>query len=160
MHRRSLPRLALFVAILTAAWYVLSGKFDLLHFGGGIASAVVIALIARAPADPRPYRLARLAAYLWWLTWEVMRSNLRIARIVLTPGLAIRPTLLRRQPGVSGGRALTLLGASTTLTPGTLTVDVDEGEILIHALDARSAADVREGGMARRVAAVFREEAR
>jgi hypothetical protein len=56
-------------------------------------------------------------------------------------------------PGVIGARALTASGCSTTLTPGTLTIDVGEDEIFVHALDAVSAQDVREGVIARRLAA-------
>jgi multicomponent Na+:H+ antiporter subunit E len=156
--RKSVSGIVLLAVILIAGWYVLSGKFDLLHFGTGVLSAVVIALIARAPADPTPPRLAQLLMFLPWLAGQVIRSNLRVVRLVLSPGMPISPRMIRRPPGVRGGRSLTLLGLSTTLTPGTLTVDVSEEETLVHALDRSSARDVKAGIMAERVARVFPQE--
>jgi multicomponent Na+:H+ antiporter subunit E len=80
-----------------------------------------------------------------------------VARSVLSPTMPISPTFLSQQPGVAGPRALTMLGSSVTLTPGTLTVDVSDGEIFIHALDSASAGDIRDHVIARRVARVFTE---
>ncbi|HUG27957.1 MAG TPA: Na+/H+ antiporter subunit E [Gemmatimonadales bacterium] len=157
--RKTFSGSLLLTALLIAGWYVLSGKFDLLHFGTGVVSAVVIVIIARPPADatlPRPLGLVR---FLGWLAGQVLLSNLRVARLVLSPSLPIRPTMVRQSPVVRGGRALALLGISTTLTPGTLTVDISEDESLVHALDAKSAADTRADIMAGRVARVFGQEA-
>lgn len=156
--RKSVTGVVLLAVILIAAWYVLSGKVDLLHFGTGVVSAVVIALIARAPADTTPARTGQLLLFLPWLLGQVILSNLRVVRLVLSPRMPIRPTMLRKPPRVRGGRALTLLGVSTTLTPGTLTIDVGDEEIQVHALDQQSVEDVRAGIMARRVARVFGQE--
>jgi multicomponent Na+:H+ antiporter subunit E len=49
---------------------------------------------------------------------------------------------------------LTLLGNSITLTPGTLTLDVYEGRLLVHALTPEGAETLRRGEMQRRVAAL------
>jgi multicomponent Na+:H+ antiporter subunit E len=157
--RRSVSRIVLLAVILIAGWYVLSGKLDLLYFGTGVVAAVVIALIARAPADTTPPRVGQLLLFLPWLAVQVLRSNLRVVRLVLTPTMPISPRMIRKPPGVRGGRALTLLGVSTTLTPGTLTVDISEDETLVHALDRHSAADVKAGVMTERVARVFGQEA-
>lgn len=158
--RKPVSRIVLLAAVLAAGWYLLSGRSDPFYLSVGLVSAVVIALIARAPADPTPPRLGRLLGFLPWLAGQIVLSNLRVARLVLSPRMPIHPTMIRKAPGVSGGRALTLLGVGTTLTPGTLTVDVEEGETLVHALDARSAAEVRAGVMADRVARVFDGEGR
>lgn len=153
--RKSVTGSVVFTLLLIAGWYVLSGKLDLLHFGTGVVSAVVIVVIARAPADATPPRLGVLLLFLPWLTWQVVVSNLRVARLVLDPRLPIRPVLIRRRPGVRGGRALTMLAFGTTLTPGTLTMDISEDEMLVHALDPHSAAGVKGGEMNDRVARVF-----
>ncbi len=148
-------RVGLTVVILAAGWYVLSGRFDLLHFGTGVVVAIGIALNMPVLHDPTRFRLGRFLLYCPWLVVQVIRSNLRVARSVLSPRLRIAPTFVSRRPDVSGDRALTLLGASTTLTPGTLTVDIGEHEMFVHALDTESARDVEDGVIASRVVDIF-----
>jgi len=142
-------------ALLTGFWYLLSGMFDALHLGAGVATALVIAATYRPVEDNTVWKTGRFVLYIPWLVWQIVVSNLRVARIVLSPQMPIAPAFLRMTPNVQGPRALTLLGSSITLTPGTLTVDVDSQEIFVHALDAQSAQDVRDRTIERRVAEVF-----
>lgn len=159
-RERRLPwKAALYWTVLAATWYVLSGRFDVLHFGTGVLAATVIAMRSRSLEDGSRFEAVRFLRFLPWLVGQVVRSNMRVARCVLTRRLPIAPTLVRMPPGVTGDRALAMLGASTTLTPGTLTVDVDSRELLVHALDRHSAEEVRGGEMARRIAQVFPREA-
>jgi multicomponent Na+:H+ antiporter subunit E len=141
--------------ILIAIWWVLSGRFDLLHFGTGVVAALLIAFNTRAVTDPSHWRLGRFLLYLPWIIGQIVLSNLRVARLVFSPRMPIQPQFILKPPEVVGARALTTLGLSTTLTPGTLTVDIDGEEMFVHALDAQSAQDVREGVIPRRVARVF-----
>jgi multicomponent Na+:H+ antiporter subunit E len=152
-------RVVVLTLLLTAAWYVLSGRFDLLHVGSGVIVAVAIALNFPAWTDRARFRPLRFLLFVPWLAVQVVKSNLRVARAVLSPRMDIAPTFISRRPGVVGERALTTLGASTTLTPGTLTVEVSQHEIFIHALDRHSVQDIEEGLMAQRVADVFEDRA-
>jgi multicomponent Na+:H+ antiporter subunit E len=143
--------------LLTGIWYLLSGKFDVLHFGTGVLTALVIAALYRPVEDGTDWRAGRFLAYVPWLIGQIVMSNLRVARIVLMPKMPISPTFVRLRPQVAGPRALTLLGSSITLTPGTLTVDIGRDEVFVHALDAASAQDVRDRVIERRVGEVFLE---
>lgn len=156
--RRPAWKVVIYATVLAATWYVLSGKFDLLHFGTGVVTAVVIAMRARSVADGTRFHPIRFLLFVPWLTGQVLLSNLRVARIILSAHMPITPTLIRKPPQVTGDRALAMLGTSTTLTPGTLTVDVEQDELLVHALDPHSVDDVRRGRMAHRVARVFGQE--
>jgi multicomponent Na+:H+ antiporter subunit E len=155
--RQIIRRVVVTTLLLVAAWYVLSGRFDLLHFGTGVLVALGLALNFTGWEDRTRFRATRFILYLPWLAVQVIKSNLRVARAVLSPNMDISPTFISRRPDVVGDRALTTLGASTTLTPGTLTVDVSQHELFIHALDRHSARDVEEGVIAERVARVFEE---
>ncbi len=141
--------------VLLAAWLLLSGKFDAFHIGWGVIGAVVVAALAVRWCSDRPFPAIRLLLFLPWHAWQILISNLRVARLVLTPSLPIRPRLLRRPPGSDDNRALTLLGCAITLTPGTLTVDINDRYMIVHALDDASADDIRDQAMARRVQHVF-----
>jgi multicomponent Na+:H+ antiporter subunit E len=149
--------MVLIAAILIAAWYVLSGMFDVLHFGTGVVTSIAIAVTYQVVPDTTRFHLGRFLLYVPWLGWQILISNLRVAKVVLDPRMPIRPTFVSQPPGVRGDRALTLLGMSVTLTPGTLTVDIRPDEIFVHALDAQSAQDMRDGMMAERVVEVFEE---
>jgi len=48
----------------------------------------------------------------------------------------------------------TILGNSITLSPGTVTLDVHEGELLVHCLTREGAEELRKGEVNRRVAAL------
>lgn len=152
---RKTRRVVITAVLLTAVWYVLSGRFDLLYFGAGVAAAVAVALNMPGWPDTARFRLVRFILFMPWLAGQVIKSNLRVARSVLTPRLAIAPTFISRPSEVYGERGLTLLGASITLTPGTLTVDIGEHEVFVHALNGDSAADIDAGIMATQVSRVF-----
>lgn len=142
--------------VLLLLWCVLSGRFDPLHVGLGVVSAAAVAVAVRRRSTGRTFPLLRMPRYALYLAGEIVRSNLRVARLVLGFG-RISPTFVRARPGVAGDLALCVLGCSITLTPGTVTVEIDRDEMLVHVLDDQSAADLADGGMARRVAAVFAE---
>ena len=50
-----------------------------------------------------------------------------------------------------------MLANSITLTPGTLTLDADDGKLLVHALTADGATALEQGEMLRRVAAIHED---
>lgn len=157
--RLSPRKWAVLTGVLAAVWYALSGKVDLLHLGTGVLASAVIAASYKGVDDHRKVRPLRLLLFLPWLLREVTVSNLRVARLVLSRRMDVRPSFVRQPPGVKGDRALALVGAAVTLTPGTLAVEVTEGEVLIHALDERSAEEARDGLIARKVADLFAEAA-
>lgn len=147
---------ALYALALVAVWYVLSGKFDLVHFGAGVIAAVVIAATIQPVDDGTRIRWGRAAAFLPWLLAEIVKSNLRVARLVLSPGRPPAPRLVEFTPPFPTLRARALYGIATTLTPGTLTVDVDAELMQVHVLDGTGADEVKAGPMVRRVDALFR----
>lgn len=152
------PALQLF-AVCWAFWLLLSG-----HLGPGeialglLASAVVAAAYRDLEVVSGILRVGRhLPAYFAWLFREIVLANLQVARIVLDPRLPVDPVLVRVRAPFAGPLALTTLGNSITLTPGTVTLDVEGPELVVHALTAEAGADLLEGRMVRRVARVFGE---
>lgn len=148
-------RLFLTVLLLLVMWSLLSGMFDAMHLGSGLVIAVLIAVAAERWRYPERLPIVRMIAYAPWLAVQIVRSNLHVARLVLTPSLPIAPGFVEAQPLVEGPHALTLLGCSITLTPGTVTVDIAPGRLLVHTLDANSVEGVKSGALARKVGAVY-----
>ncbi|HBQ39104.1 MAG TPA: hypothetical protein DD808_00825, partial [Halieaceae bacterium] len=92
--------------------------------------------------------------YWLWLLWEMVVTNVQVLRLVLGPKSALSPTIVDIDAAASSKFALTLLGNSITLTPGTLTINIDDARITTHCLTRAAAEDLRGGAMSRRVAAV------
>jgi multisubunit Na+/H+ antiporter MnhE subunit len=155
-------RRAALVLGLAMLWLVLSDKRDALHLAAGLASAIGVAVSLRVQAVRAVTRadLVALIRYVPWLVGQILISNLRVARLALSRRPAIRPRFIRRTPELEDPRALTLLAMSITLTPGTLTVDIGPGEMLVHALDDPSGLDIEANTMAERIRPIFREAAR
>jgi len=156
---------------LFALWVVLSGKFDLFHLALGAGSALSISLgtfrllmlapvIAQESVHPfRAIPWVRLLLYVLWLSWQIVLSSLQVAFVVLHPRLPISPRLVRFRTDLPHTLAKLTLATSITLTPGTVTLDVDGDEFLIHALTEQSANGVAPHAqgdtMQQRVAALY-----
>ena len=141
---------------LVLFWLLLSGHYTaLLLTLGATAVALVIWFLRRMDRrdgltiDLRPgFGLFRYAA---WLSWTVIKSNIDVARRIWSPDLPIRPTWGWLEVRAHTPLQKTLYANSITLTPGTLTAQVDEQRFLIHALTAENLAELREGEMERRL---------
>lgn len=99
--------------------------------------------------------LAHGLVYWPWLIVEIAKSALGVARIIVDPKLPISPRLIRAKASQRTAVGIATYANSITLTPGTITVEVNrrEQEFLVHALTEATAADVVEGSMDRRVSA-------
>ncbi len=149
-------RVGLLLALL---WLVLSGHFDPLLLSLGVVSVCLSAWISHRMdvADHETFMLRfgpGLVLYWLWLLREIVHSNIDVTRHILRPQLAITPTI-RRVPATQGtelGRVI--FANSITLTPGTVSLEVERQHILIHAISRDAAAGLAEGDMDRRVTAL------
>lgn len=150
--------MTLFVACFVL-WLLLSGHWDALHVGLGVAAAALVTWLNRGEEDLTAMvrALPRLARYVPWLLREIVRANLAVVRIVLDPRLPIDPVVVRVPSPVQGPLAVTMLANSITLTPGTITLDVQDGDLVVHALAPDSAEGI-ESGLGAWVAWVFGED--
>lgn len=142
--------------LLFGLWILLSASFNVAHVvAGAIIAPVVMWLNPGGP--PSANRLSWLAAlrYLPWLIGRILKSGFHVSRLILTPSLPIAPRLLRHQTTLKSDEELVVLGNSITLTPGTITVEVAPGELLVHALDETSSADLTDGVLDAKIASMF-----
>ena len=158
--------------LLFALWVVLSEKFDLFHLGIGAMSSLCVALGTYrllllppviVPHGTHPMTTIpwlRLLVYVLWLFWQIVLSSIQVAIIVVHPKMPISPCLIRFRTNLPHTLARLTLATSITLTPGTVTVDVQEDEFLVHALTTQSANELAplegNGAMQQRVAALYR----
>ena len=72
--------------------------------------------------------------YFRWLFGEIIKANLAVVRAVLSPGLNVSPTLVRIPTPQNTDIGNVMFANSITLTPGTVSVDIQDDHILVHAL--------------------------
>jgi multicomponent Na+:H+ antiporter subunit E len=145
---------------LFSVWLVLSGKYDNLHlFLGFIASCGVAWLNTGFPHSPfHNFPWARAVLYSPWLFLRVVESSVHLTKLILNPSLPIKPTLMTYQSHLKHRGAIVLLGNSVTLTPGTITVEINGNAFLVHAIDEAAAKDLTNGRLERKLAWVFQED--
>lgn len=145
------------VAALAALWLLLSGHFEALILGLGAASVVLVAWLSGrmnvVDAESYPFGLVpRLASTYWpWLLLEIVKSNLDVARRVLGSASAVRPLVLDARASQRSDLGLVIHANSITLTPGTVSLDVEPGRIHVHALHPDIAKALSASGMDERV---------
>ena len=106
-----------------------------------------------ADHESQPLHLAlRLPRYWCWLGREIFKANLDVARMILHPGMPIDPRLFEVDPQQHSDLARVIYANSITLTPGTITTDLNSTRIQIHALSEGAEKDIRTGKMAAKVA--------
>ena len=141
-------------------WLALSGHYTPFLIASGATVALVVALLgirsgyADEEGHPIDYLLHGLV-YWPWLVLEIAKSAWSVSRIIIDPRLPISPRLIRTKASQRTAVGIATYANSITLTPGTITVEVNrrEHEFLVQALTEESAAGVEEGSMDRRVCA-------
>lgn len=98
--------------------------------------------------------LHRMPRYWLWLIWQMVISNIQVLKLVLGPRSALQPRVVEIEAEAGSPFALALFGNSLTITPGTLTIDIDGRRITAHCLTPNNAEDLLKGAMNRRVARV------
>jgi multicomponent Na+:H+ antiporter subunit E len=118
-------------------------------------SLYTVSLSARTRVRTIAVQAVRLAVYVPYLLYEIVKSNILITLIILHPKLPIEPRMTRVRSAVWGGPALTTLANSITLTPGTLTVRADGQRLYVHGLFSSAREGIADGGLERAVRFVF-----
>ena len=141
---------------LAVLWLLLSGHYDPLFLGLGMASVALTFFIASrmrvVDQEGAPHTLIiRAAIYLPWLMWEVIKSNVDVARRILTPSLPIAPRTFTIRASQTTAVGRVLYANSITLTPGTVTLEVQGQRLRVHALARDTVDDLLGGEMDRRV---------
>jgi multicomponent Na+:H+ antiporter subunit E len=143
--------------ILFALWLLLSGFFEPLLLGLGLVScAFVVRIALRMDVVDRewyPIHLlfTRVLFYWPWLLKEIAKANIDVTRRILDPRLPISPTLVRLKASQRSDIGRVTYANSITVTPGTVSIDLQGDEIVVHALTREAAAALEEGEMDRRV---------
>ena len=154
-------RVGLLFIVLMAGWLLMSGHYNGLLISLGAISVFFCVWLSHAidatDEEGLPTHLfARLPPYLFWLFGEIIKSNYATAKFILN-GRG-DPEMFKVTATQNTAAGIATYANSITLTPGTVTIDIDEDavkdQLLVHALHADFGEDVRSNDMDRRVTAL------
>ncbi|MCB4756182.1 MAG: Na+/H+ antiporter subunit E [Elusimicrobia bacterium] len=128
-------------------WCLLIWPLDWQHLIVGILVAALVAFVigdffvARLSLlkDPRRYWYF-IVYYVPLFLWECLKANLDVAYLVIHPNLPIRPGIVKVKTRLKSDMGLAFLANTITLTPGTMSVDLDRdnGILYIHWIYVRT----------------------
>ena len=139
-------RLILFI-LAFLVWIFLGWGWDWQHIVVGILVAAFVSFMTGDFFIQRPHVLRRPARYWYFIAyylprflWECFKANIDVAYRVLHPNLPINPGIVKVRTTLKSDTALTFLANSITLTPGTLSVDIDKegGVLYVHWIDVKA----------------------
>ncbi len=137
-------RIILFVLGIIA-WVFLNWVPDWQHIILGIFASAFVAYMTGDFFVKRPHLFTHASRYLWFLyyvpvfIWECFKANIDVAYRVIHPDLPIHPGIVKVKTFLKSDTALTFLANSITLTPGTLSVDIDRenGFLYVHWIEVK-----------------------
>lgn len=156
----SFLRILGFVIILGGFWVINSGMFKPLLLAFGVASLILVVFIEERmrSKDTESFPLLiptlRLPGYLLWMVWQIILSNIDVAKRIWLGPSSISPTIFTLKASQKTEVAKVLYANSITMTPGTVTLFVRDDEFEVHALTKSAAEDLQKGEMDKRVSAL------
>ena len=128
--------------VLFASYLALAGIHVQELLLGAIVSAALTVILAKHVNYTVDYRfpvklLVFIFAYLPLFVWQLVLANFDVARRVLSPKIPLNPGFVRITTDLEGDFAKLTLANSITLTPGTLSVDIDGQDIYIHTVNVK-----------------------
>lgn len=125
---------------LFALWLLMSGIFNPLIIGLGIASSILAVYVEKRMNAIDNHRLQlnvsliRMLKYFAWLHVEIAKSNWAVTKLIVSPRIKLRQNLFEVPYTQKSDFCEAMFANSITLTPGTITVEVESDHFLVHAL--------------------------
>lgn len=143
--------------ILFALWLPLSDHYTTLFIVFGLVTCTIAVYVgARMGIVDRESVPVHLvwgsALYLPWLVWEIFKSNVRVAGIILAPRVRVDPSIVHFRASQKTDLGRFIYANSITLTPGTVTTGIVGDDFEVHAIVQEEIDGSEENDMNRRVA--------
>jgi multicomponent Na+:H+ antiporter subunit E len=145
METKTKSRIIVFVFALLV-WFALTDIKNYQEVLIGIAISLLITFLAGhflITTEKSQHPVKRVFHFLFYILkffWEMIKANFEVAYLVIHPMLPIKPGIVKIKTKLTKDSAITVLANSITLTPGTLTVDINEDkkELYIHWINVQT----------------------
>lgn len=170
MNKLSFFTLTMSFISLMAFWTAMSGFLDFIHLAMGVVTVTgVMMLNYRLKQhhffeddmdDLGELRFGRAFLYFFWMIYQIIIAGFHVLSVIIRPKMPIEPTLITFKADLPSAHAKMILGNSITLTPGTLTIEIEDDLFTVHAIDSNSYAGIKDDTMPRQVLSLFSKEDR
>lgn len=137
------------IVVYIIFWLMLSEKvsFEILIFGGLVC--LLVYYFNRTNFQKRKFNTKKSIKNIkYWIKYffillkEIIFSNIHVAKIVLSKDMKISPQFTNIRTSIKGNNNRVILANSITLTPGTLTAQLDDDTLLVHCLEKEYVEDL------------------
>jgi len=143
--------LALFLSLFLF-WILFTGRLEWPSLALGLAISIIVTSLTwriflpsihEAPAHVAPplhFRLREAAVFFPLYAWDILKATAQVAFLALSPKIRLMPGIVKVETRLKSKTTLVILANQITLTPGTLTVDVDAAHhhLFVHSLNLRT----------------------
>lgn len=143
--------------LLFVFWLLLSGHFEPLLLGLGVASVVIAIILAKRMnvIDHESYPLhltAKFPAFFVYIFREIIKANIDVMKRILKMNhKTISPQMIDIPLPQKTDMGRVIYANSITLTPGTVSVELTQDKVTVHALSRETAKDLASGDMAKAI---------
>lgn len=140
---------------LSVLWLAISGVYKPVIFLLGIGSLVLVLWVACRMRiigeEHNPLVFSWRLPFFWlWALREIIEANVHVARLVFRPQ-EISPRIVKVPVPLQSELGKVVYGNTCTLTPGTVTLTLDNEKLVAHALDERSAEALLSGRLVQKI---------
>ena len=133
--------LTTFVTLLLVYLLLAGFQVDEVILGSIVSAALTLIMVKYINLQVDilfPVKLVKFVfIYIPVFIWKLILANLDVARRVLSPKIPLNPGIVKVKTDLKGDLGKLTLANSITLTPGTLSIDVEEDYIFVHAIDVK-----------------------
>lgn len=123
-------------------WIIFNGQFTLEIAAFGLVIAGVLYWFICKFMDYKPRndlvlckRFFLIIYYIFILVKEILKANITVFKMVYSAKYQLEPAVVHFTTTLNSTFAKVLLANSITLTPGTITVSLNDNEYVVHCLD-------------------------
>jgi len=142
--------------MLSLLWLAISGVYKPLLFMLGGGSVLFVVWISKrmdvVGVEHNPVLYSwRLVVYWFWLMWAIVKANIEVSAAVLSKSGRITPRIVTVPLRLESAVAKVTYANSVTLTPGTVTLLLENDFLEAHALLESAALDLESGAMEKKI---------
>ena len=146
-----------FLALLSLFWFLLSGHVEPLILGLGVVSVALTFYLSQRmnviDHESYPLHLSyKMPGFYLYIFGEIIKANIDVvARVLKWNGNSIKPQMVDIPQSQSTDLGAVIYANSITLTPGTVTIEMSDDKLLVHALSKESADELATGDMSKTI---------